>query len=171
MMEDGDLSGFELIRIGFNMDDPSIREYNKNYSQFQIEQTLDMVRSYLARMNMVLQLPSNVCSMRWRNLWRSESTSTLVEELFILWTFRFLVKMCRWIPMGSIYFFSIVLMPSEEKLATFPQFYDALRKSFPSFQRKMAFPEEKFSIPSVKFWGKVKNGNRLDFAKHGKYYK
>ena len=36
----------------------------RHYSQFQIEQTLDMVRSYLARMNMVLQLPSNVCSMR-----------------------------------------------------------------------------------------------------------
>ena len=53
--------------------------------------------------------------------------------------------------MGSIYFFSIVLMASEEKLATFPLVFDALRKSFPSFQRKMAFPEEKFSILSVKF--------------------
>jgi hypothetical protein len=52
--------------------------------------------------------------------------------------------------MGSIYFFSIVLMASEEKSATFPQFCDALRKSFPSFLRKMAFSEEKFSILSVK---------------------
>ena len=102
--------------------------------------------------------PSNVCSTRRQSSWRSE-------------TFRFLEKMCRWIPMGSIYFFSIVLMASEEKSATFPQFCDALRKSFPSFLRKMAFSEEKFSISSVKFWGKVKNGNRLDFAKHGKYYK
>jgi hypothetical protein len=42
-------------------------------------------------------------------------------------------------------------MASEEKLATFPQFYDALRKSFPSSQRKMAFSKEKFSILSVKF--------------------
>jgi hypothetical protein len=46
--------------------------------------------------------------------------------------------------------FSIVLMASEEKSATFPQFCDALRKSFPSFLRKMAFSEEKFSILSVK---------------------
>jgi hypothetical protein len=42
-------------------------------------------------------------------------------------------------------------MPSEEKLAIFPQFCDALRKSFPSFLGKMAFSEEKFSILSVKF--------------------
>ena len=33
VMEEGDLSGFELIRIGFNMDDPSIREYNKKMCQ------------------------------------------------------------------------------------------------------------------------------------------
>ena len=47
--------------------------------------------------------------------------------------FDFLKKKSRWILRGKIYFFSIVLMPSEEKLATFPQFCDALRKSFPSF--------------------------------------
>jgi hypothetical protein len=53
--------------------------------------------------------------------------------------------------MGSIYFFSIVLMASEEKSATFPQFYDALRKSFPSFLWKSGISEEKFSILIVKF--------------------
>ena len=59
--------------------------------------------------------------------------------------------------MGSIYFFSIVLMASEEKSATFPQFYDALRKSFPSFQRKMTFSEEKFSILLLDFEEKLKS--------------
>jgi hypothetical protein len=52
--------------------------------------------------------------------------------------------------MGAIYFFSIVLMASEENMATFPHFYDALGKSFPSFPRKSAFTEEKFSILCVK---------------------
>ena len=33
VVEEGDLSGFELTRIGFNMDDPSIREYNKKICQ------------------------------------------------------------------------------------------------------------------------------------------
>ena len=33
VVEEGDLSGFELTRIGFNMDDPSIREYNKRMCQ------------------------------------------------------------------------------------------------------------------------------------------
>lgn len=33
VVEEGDLSGFELIHIGFNMDDPSIREYNKKICQ------------------------------------------------------------------------------------------------------------------------------------------
>ena len=59
--------------------------------------------------------------------------------------------------MGSIYFFSIVLMAYEEKLATFPQFYDALRKSFPSILRKSAFSEEKFSILPQNFEEKLKS--------------
>ena len=33
VVEEGYLSGFELTRIGFNMDDPSIREYNKKICQ------------------------------------------------------------------------------------------------------------------------------------------
>jgi hypothetical protein len=33
VMEEEDLSGFEFTRIGFDMDDPSIREYNKRMYQ------------------------------------------------------------------------------------------------------------------------------------------
>lgn len=33
VVEEEDLSGFEFTRIGFDMDDPSIREYNKRMCQ------------------------------------------------------------------------------------------------------------------------------------------
>ncbi len=33
VVEKGDLSGFELTQIGYDMDDPSIREYNQKMCQ------------------------------------------------------------------------------------------------------------------------------------------